>query len=226
MGAKYIWHNVPQSTYTATAMTSRAARPPAADTLHARKRQVVQEAIWNAAIDLFAENGYDRTTIEQIVHAAGVSQRSFFRYFSSKSDLMSHAMTAYGDAVVAAIEACPRGAPPLEILGQTVRQVAEGAAAHPTTRKTMAVLSKYPAARAAEVSRLPELQDRVVQAFATRCRKDRGGDLLPQLLAGMTLQLIGVTLQSWFTHPRRDVRATADEAIALARGLMCGKEPR
>ena len=68
-----------------------------------RKQQVVQDAIWNAAIDLFGEKGFDATTVDDIAAAAGVSQRTFFRYFASKSDLMGQSMLAYGEMLRAAI---------------------------------------------------------------------------------------------------------------------------
>src|SRR5437899_1533793 len=50
-------------------------------TLQARKQRLVRDAIWDAAIDLFAQEGFDETTVDDIARAAGVSRRSFFRYF-------------------------------------------------------------------------------------------------------------------------------------------------
>ena len=65
-------------------------------TLQKLKQQVVREAIWNAAIDLFTKQGFDETTVDDIAEAAGVSRRSFFRYFASKDDLMAQGMHTYG----------------------------------------------------------------------------------------------------------------------------------
>src|SRR5438034_1129540 len=61
----------------------------ATPTLLARKQQLVRDVIWDAAIDLFTEKGFDETTVDDIAQTAGVSRRSFFRYFSSKSDLLA-----------------------------------------------------------------------------------------------------------------------------------------
>ena len=48
------------------------------------KRKFVRDAIYAAAIEIFTERGFDETTVEEIAQAAGVSRRSFFRYFASK----------------------------------------------------------------------------------------------------------------------------------------------
>lgn len=76
-------------------------------TLQERKQQLVRSAIWDAATDLFAEQGYDETTIDDIAKRAGISRRSFFRYFSSKSALMAYGVVDYAKHLTDAIEACP-----------------------------------------------------------------------------------------------------------------------
>jgi AcrR family transcriptional regulator len=188
-------------------------------TLQARKQEAVREAIWDAATDLFAEKGFDETTVEDIAQAAGVSRRSFFRYFSSKSDLMSYGMILYGEELTEAIGACPVSYSPFEVLRETVLNVAQRTASHPRTRKIIGIGNKYPAARAAELSRLHEVQDRVAAAYARR--KGIARDTAT-LLAGMTLQVLGVTFRSWFNQPKRDISVTADRALTTLRDVVCG----
>lgn len=52
------------------------------------KKQATHRAITDAAWDLFARNGYDDTTVDDIAAAADVSQRTFFRYFDSKEAVL------------------------------------------------------------------------------------------------------------------------------------------
>src|ERR1700730_4798427 len=106
-------------------------------TLHSRKQQVVRDAIWDAATDLFAKKGFDETTVDDIAEAAGTSRRSFFRYFESKSDLMAQPMVSYGTSLTDAIENCPLGYSPAEVFKHTVLTVARESASHPRTRKIM-----------------------------------------------------------------------------------------
>ena len=79
-------------------------------TLQAKKQEFVRDAIWAAAIDLFAEKGFGETTVDEIVDAAGTSRRTFFRHFESKRDLMAQPVNSYGASLMNAIKSCP-GAP-------------------------------------------------------------------------------------------------------------------
>src|SRR5690242_12850221 len=60
----------------------------ASTTLWDRTRQLASQEILETALRLFTEQGYDETTIAQIAREAGVSQRTLFRYFGTKEDLL------------------------------------------------------------------------------------------------------------------------------------------
>ena len=190
-------------------------------TLQVRKQQLVREAIWDAATDLFAEKGFDETTVDDIAHAAGVSRRSFFRYFSSKSDLIAHGVFSYGKTLSDAIAACPQTYSLSEVFRRTVVQVAQQTAVHPRTRKIMQIAEKYPAAREAQLSRMAELQERVAEAYARRCTKGSEGDLMPSVLAGLTLSALAVTFRSWFEQDQQDISVTTDQVFATLGHLIC-----
>ena len=64
--------------------------------LHQRKQQWMRRMIMDAALGLFVKQGFDDTTIDQIADAAGISRRSFFRYFANKDDLLAHEVVTYG----------------------------------------------------------------------------------------------------------------------------------
>src|ERR1700730_18539367 len=104
-------------------------------TLQTRKQQVVRDAIWDAATDLFADKGFDETTVDDIAQAAGVSRRSFFRYLASNNDLLSHGLVNYGAELAAAIDACPQTYSLSEVFLETVLRVAQKSPAHPRARK-------------------------------------------------------------------------------------------
>lgn len=53
-----------------------------------RRRQLVRTDLARVAIALFAERGFDEVTVDDIAQAAGISQRTFFRYFSTKDEVV------------------------------------------------------------------------------------------------------------------------------------------
>lgn len=202
--------------------------PPAAvglkngpSALHVRKQQFAHDEIWATAIDLFAAKGFDETTVDEIAQASGVSRRSFFRYYSSKNDLMAQGILGYGVLVTEAINSCPREYSPAEILRKTVLLVVQRAAAHPRTRMIMEIAAKYPAAKEAQSSRLGEVQARVAEVFASRCKQTRRGDLTPNVFAALTLALIETALQSWFHDGRQPVSTTVKQIFATVDDLWC-----
>ncbi|WP_399892188.1 TetR/AcrR family transcriptional regulator [Streptomyces sp. BBFR51] len=76
-------------------------------TLRERARRAARAEITATAIQLFAENGFEATTIDQITTAVGISRRSFFHYFGSKEDLVLGDTEALGESVRAALEGRP-----------------------------------------------------------------------------------------------------------------------
>jgi len=81
--------------------------PPPVPSMRERTRRAVHAEITAAAMALFAEKGFDATTVDQIAEAAGISRRSFFHYFGSKEDVVLGDMVALGESVRVALEAQP-----------------------------------------------------------------------------------------------------------------------
>ena len=190
-----------------------------------RKQDFVRGTIWDAAVDLFVTHGFDQTTVDEIARAAGVSKRSFFRYFSSKNDLMGQGMVTYGDKIVEAIGAAPPSPSSLDVVRHTVEQVAIGAAAYPRVRKIAHIASTSVAAREAQLSRLAELEDRVADAYRRRLRTSGKDDLMPRLLAELTLSILDVTFRQWFKHDEQDIVPTIEQVFALLRQVVCDRSP-
>ncbi len=89
------------------------APPPAVEGRRERKKLQTREALRAAARELFARKGFTHTTVQQIADAADVSERTFFRYFDAKEDLLLPDLVAVFDAVGAALQRRPPSEPPL-----------------------------------------------------------------------------------------------------------------
>ncbi|MGJ4845291.1 helix-turn-helix domain-containing protein [Leifsonia sp. Le1] len=73
-----------------------------------------------AALELYAERGYDRTTVADIAERAGVTERTFFRHFADKREVLFDGSNALQNATVAGIADAPADAAPLEIAGEAL----------------------------------------------------------------------------------------------------------
>lgn len=75
--------------------------------LRERTRRAVRTEIVDAAMSLFLTQGFESTTIEQIAQAAGISRRSYFRYFASKDEVFAEALAAIGRTIADALTTRP-----------------------------------------------------------------------------------------------------------------------
>ena len=175
---------------------------PDDSSLRLKKQQFVRSEIWNAAVDLFAEHGYDRTTVDDIANAAGVSRRTFFRYFASKDDVMVQATDTYGDLLVEAVKESA-GAAPLQIVERAVRRLAAFVVVQPRARLAMQIVpreSERP--RRAVVGVLGDHRARGAGVRGRRCRRRRR--MRPTLLASLTfVLLLNRVFQSWYERSER-----------------------
>lgn len=79
----------------------------APDSLRDRTRRAVRAELFAVSQALIVEHGFEAVTVEQIAAAAGLSRRSFFRYFPSKEALVIGKYEQFGEALVAALQARP-----------------------------------------------------------------------------------------------------------------------
>ncbi|MFJ5675722.1 TetR/AcrR family transcriptional regulator [Streptomyces sp. NPDC093097] len=92
-------------------------------TLWDRTRQLASQEILKTALRLFTEQGYDETTIAQIAREAGVSQRTLFRYFGGKEDLLGGGQDRFGQVLMDTIGEQPADAGVWEALRAGVAAV-------------------------------------------------------------------------------------------------------
>lgn len=90
-----------------------------------RNRLDVQVRLVEAALALFASSGFDAVSIEAITDRAGVSRRTFFRYFPTKEDVVLARRVAHLDRFRRALAARAPGEAPLAAVGRAFEELAE-----------------------------------------------------------------------------------------------------
>lgn len=84
----------------------------APESLRERTRRAVHQEIARTAMRLFAERGFEETTIDEVAAQAGISRRSFFRYFATKEDVVLGELVERGRIVASALAGRPADEPP------------------------------------------------------------------------------------------------------------------
>lgn len=192
-------------------MTHEEPRPG----LRERKKARTRADIQHHALRLFAEQGYEATTIDQIAEAAEVSQTTFFRHFRTKEDVVLS--NDYDRRVMAAFLLQPADRNPVRALRAAVREVAEQMTpediAEYRARQTL-IFESTQLRMAAAWQSLSITMEMIAEAMAQRSGHDPD-DLAVQALAGA---LTGVTIAAtfhWVRHPDLDVTTWLDRALAL-----------
>lgn len=94
-------------------------------TLRELSRRAATQRLSDVAIRLFAERGYDATTVEEVATAAGISERTFFRYFPTKDQALFYRADEDTAALIARLDERPAGEAPWVSLRSIVEQSLE-----------------------------------------------------------------------------------------------------
>lgn len=171
-----------------------------------------------AAFELFAEQGYQATTVPQITARAGLTTRTFFRYFEDKREVI-FAGDEIPDLARAAIEGAPAGVVPLDIVVHGLRTVADERfeGRHGEVGSVRRLVLSESSLRERDARKRTDLTDAVRGAFV-----DRGLDLSEAaVIAEMTVMLFHLALESWLTGPaERRMADLVDEQLSALRGVL------
>lgn len=122
-----------------------------------------------AALALFDEHGYDATTVAQIAEAAGLTKRTFFRYFADKREVLFDGSRELERLWVSGIEAAPADAGPMAAVSAGLDEVARlFADRQPFARTRARVIAANPELRERELIKLQTLAGAVEAALAER----------------------------------------------------------
>jgi AcrR family transcriptional regulator len=179
-----------------------------------RKKQRTRDALIEAAMALFAAKGYERATVREITDAVDVSERTFFRYFASKEDLVlsfvQDGLTGFAEALMAR----PAQEEPLtaacNAFGDSLRRRA-GAEPAPSYLSVVGLIESTPVLLAAYLRYVHDHDDELTQILAQREGVDPVKDPRPRVLAAVIGALVFLANRDW-----RDGDDQSPEAMAAA----------
>jgi AcrR family transcriptional regulator len=171
-----------------------------------------------AAITLFAEQGYDETTVAQIAEAAGLTKRTFFRYFSDKREVLFNGSHELQQLWIDAVAAAPPGAPPMAAVSAGLDRVAELFAERlPFAALRSRIVAANPELRERELIKLQTLATAIESALVERGAPANIATLAAQ--AGVTI--FHVAFARWVEQDDPAVlRRLMDESLGELRSVI------
>jgi AcrR family transcriptional regulator len=151
-----------------------------------------------AAIELFVERGFEQTTVAEIAERAGLTERTFFRYFADKREVLFSGSAMLQDLLVNKVAAAPGSAAPIEAVAEAI----EAAGALLQERRDYArtrrdVIAANPDLQERELIKLARLASAIAGAL-----RDRG---VPEPAASLTAEagiaVFKVAFEVWTKDP-------------------------
>jgi AcrR family transcriptional regulator len=180
--------------------------------LQERKQELVRAELASAAWDLFGKKGYEATTVAEIAAAAGVSRRTFFRYYATKDDVVTETSDELAEAMLAAMAERPRDEPPLVAIKRALVPVLEPRLVRTARARTIIrLLRESRSLRRAMMERHALMEERLAAQLADRLGADPATDSAPALLAFVARAMLDTAFNVWYDQGKKDVAALVEE---------------
>jgi AcrR family transcriptional regulator len=174
-----------------------------------------------AAMALFAENGYEQTTVAQIAASAGVTERTFFRYFADKREVLflgGHELETF---LAGHVTAAPPAATPLTAIAGALAAAAAAffTAEHQVrSRQRHLVISSSPDLQERELLKLASLAAAFAAALRERGVSDPGASLVAESGVAVFKTAFGRWVSGDASQGLADI---IEETLAELRAVVC-----
>ncbi|MBV9857215.1 MAG: mycofactocin system transcriptional regulator [Streptosporangiaceae bacterium] len=178
-----------------------------------RRRATSRVELEHVAFGLFAEKGFERTTVDDIAAAAGIGRRTFFRYFPSKNDIPWGAFELELERMRVRLKACPREVPLMDAIRLALVDFNRVESAQiPWHRRRMELILRVPALVAHSTLRFAAWRA-VVAEFAAERTGQRPDALAPQAIAHAVLGVAVAAYERWLDDSGADLGVLLDSAV-------------
>ena len=154
-----------------------------------------RERLQAAALELFATRGFEQTTAAEIAQSVGLTERTFFRHFSDKREVLFYGQEQFLQAFIDGVNAAPPDASPLEVIASALN--AAGAffpdERRPYSRMRQSVIDQNPALQERELHKFAGLATTVAEALRARGI----GEPMATLAAQSGSTVFGIAFAQW-----------------------------
>lgn len=185
----------------------------------ARWEPNARERLVDAALELFHERGYNRTTVGDIATRAGLTERTFFRYFTDKREVLFGRARDLEKGIAEAIGNAPAGTSPLDAVVGALEAIAAEFPPRRDYRARQRLIAAHPELRERELIKLASLTSAIAEGLRARGVTEPPASLVAE--AGIAIfktafeRWVGGSKQHDFPH---HIRAALEELKAVTAG--------
>ena len=181
-----------------------------------RDGQPARQRLQQAALDLYRERGFDQVTATEIAARASVTERTFYRHFADKREVLFGGEQRLRDALVAGVAGSPADLAPLPALLWSFRSLVPMLeASRPFSEPLQRVIAAAPALHERSQAKAAMLTEALAAAL-----RDRGApESEASLAARVGMAAFGHASAAWFRSPGQDLGRLFGEAFADLRTL-------
>jgi AcrR family transcriptional regulator len=171
-----------------------------------------------AALALYAERGFDQTTAAEIAVRAGVTERTFFRHFADKREVLFGGSALLQEQIVAGVAGAPAADGPLGAVSRGLDAAADmlGEFRRDLSRQRQAVIAANPELRERERAKLADY----AAAVAVALRQRGVGEPQATLAAEAGMTVLRVAIERWANgDDPQDLAAIMRDSVAELRAV-------
>jgi AcrR family transcriptional regulator len=152
-----------------------------------------------AALELYAERGYDQTTVAQIAERAGLTERTFYRHFTDKREVLFAGGAVLEEALVTAVREAPAGAAPYDVVATALEGAASflGSERRTVAPRRQAVIDAHPELQERELGKMSSWGRALTDALAERGVEPHTAGLVAQT----GIAVFRVSFETWVRDP-------------------------
>lgn len=189
--------------------------------LSERKLKLVRPGLAEAAATLLLERGFDAATIDELAAAAGISRRTFFRYFATKEEVVISTFDEVEELLVASFREQPKEVVPLLALRAAIGAVMARYAQQPErTRAMLKLILGSPALRASFLDRQDQWRERLGREIARRLPAEPRRAMVARLTAAVGMGAVDAAMASWAESDASDLGRVTDDAFEALEAVV------
>ena len=175
-----------------------------------------------AAMELYRERGFDETTVAEIAARAGLTERTFFRYFVDKREVLFAGSTVLQDALVAALVDAPASAAPIDQVVAALEAAGEFFDNRDFSRHRQAIIDAHPDLQERELIKLASLAAAIAEALRGRGVQEPAASLAAE--AGIAV--FKIAFGRWINdRGKQNFAGYLHESVAALKAVTGGGVP-